>query len=173
MSSVPPVLTADVLPRVELCAARLDGEVFAVDESWTCADEPDRPEIRAGALISALPRSSLVERLVVMGASAAWLHGVIVTPPGRHEFCCLPTQRVNPKPSTRILVRELRLTPADECRIGGLRVTTPRRTALDLVARARPTALDLLAVGELVARFGLGPLSPAGPDGADQPPFTR
>jgi hypothetical protein len=151
------VLTPATLPTAELSAARLDGELFAVDEFWVCADEPDRPELRATALATLLPRSTAVGRLVMMGLTAAWLLGATDAPPWRHEVCSRSDARATLRLPPRFLLRELLVNDDEECRIGGLRVTTPARTAFDL---ARPEALgaaESAALAALVSRCGVGP----------------
>ncbi|MBG6238118.1 hypothetical protein IWX78_001073 [Mycetocola sp. CAN_C7] len=185
MSSVPSVLTTDILPRAELSAACLDGELFAVDEAWTCADEPDRPELRAQVLASLLPRSAPAERLVMMGLTAAWLLGATDAPPRRHELCSRTTERVNLRLPPRFVIRELRIAGNEECVVGTLRVTTPVRTAFDLARSPMPTATELLALHRLVARFGIEPADETWSSlpgarralgriaAAGQPPLTR
>lgn len=150
MLSVPPLLTPVVLPRAELAAARLDGELFSVDEGWVCADEPDSAELRARALGALLPRSVAAERLVIIGLSAAWLHGATDAPPARHEVCSRSGERAGVRLQHRFVLRELSLSDVDECRIGQLRVTTPARTAFDIGRREFPEAKELLVLQELV-----------------------
>ena len=53
MARLPPVLDTHDLPLAELCAARLDGELFAIDDGWAPLDEPDLPAFRAA--VTALP----------------------------------------------------------------------------------------------------------------------
>ncbi len=69
-------------PLAELCAARLDGELFAIDDGWAAVDEPDLPAFRAMATAMRAPRSLIIERM-----SAAWVHGARDAPPAVAQFC--------------------------------------------------------------------------------------
>ncbi|SFN87687.1 type IV toxin-antitoxin system AbiEi family antitoxin [Mycetocola miduiensis] len=157
MDCLPPVLTPGTLPNAELAAARLDGELFAVDEGWVCADEPDRPELRASAVAALLPASESTRRLIMMGLTAAWLHGGTDAPPPCHEVCTRLEERAALRLPRRFLFRELSLTEADECLVGSLRVTTPVRTVFDLARRASAREADRYAIDSLVRVFGIGP----------------
>ena len=189
MPRIPAVLTPGTLPPAELAAARLDGELFAVDESWVCADEPDGPGLRAAALSALLPRSVTVARFVMMGLTAAWLHGATDAPPWQHEICSRRDERARLWLPPRFMLRELSVVEGDECRIGGLRVTTPSRTAFDLGRREALSESDLAALRGLVRGFRIRPADAAGGSRAmlpgaqrsfdriaacgDQPPLTR
>ncbi|GHD39791.1 hypothetical protein [Mycetocola manganoxydans] len=155
MFRIPPVMAPGILPLAELSAARLDGDLFAVDECWVCADEPDGSEIRAEALSRLLPPSS--DRLIVMGISAAWLHAATDVPPPRHEACSRLGERSTPMLTRRFVLRELLLADADVERIGPVRVTTPVRTAFDLARRTTLSAPELRALATLVGDHGVCP----------------
>lgn len=189
MPRIPAVLTPGTLPPAELAAARLDGELFAVDESWVCADEPDGVELRATALAALLPPSASTSRLIMMGLTAAWLHGATDAPPFCHEVCARPQERAALRLPRRFVLRERAMTDADECRVGCLRVTTPVRTVFDLARLNAPGAAERFAIDTLVLMFGIRPDHVAGgirlPGGwlalerveavydANQPPLTR
>ena len=189
MFSVPSVLTSALLPQAELSAARLDGELFAVDESWVCVDEPDRADLRAQSLAVLLPSSIAATRLVMMGLTAAWLHGATDAPPWRHEVCSRSDERATLRLPPRFVLRELCVDAADECRIGGLRVTTPSRTAFDIGRREQADDADLAALQALLHRYRIRPDDAAGgaraslpgarrsykrlADSLGQPPLTR
>ena len=157
MDRMPTVLTTTTLPRAELAAARLDGELFALDEAWICADEPDRGDARAAAVAALLPPAGSTERLVMMGLTAAWLHGATDAPPWRHEVCVRLGDRSRLRLPRRVLLRELSMTDADECRVGCLRVTTPARTAFDLARLPFPSVAEAGAMETLVRLHGIGP----------------
>ncbi|MET0933567.1 MAG: type IV toxin-antitoxin system AbiEi family antitoxin [Mycetocola sp.] len=157
MDRIPTVLTPATLPPAELTAARLDGELFAVDEGWVCADEPDRSEVRVAALAALLPVSGSVGRLVMMGLTAAWLYGATDAPPARHEVCSRIDERASPPLPRRFLVRERALADADECAVGCLRVTTPARTAFDLARLTPPGVAEWAAIDALVRTHGIRP----------------
>lgn len=98
-------------------------------------DLPDSPALRAEALRQVLPAGR-----VVVGRSAAWLHGLDDAAPESVES-------VAERGGGRTLVaRDLTVVSA-------LRVTTPLRTALDLGRRPPPTAA--LAVLDRALRAGL------------------
>ena len=153
MSRLPPVLTTDHLPLAELCAARLDGELFPLDACFCPIDEPDLPALRAAAIVTHLPG-----RLIAEQNSAAWILGALWSPPLRHEFCTDISARARPSNVATARVREVVIAPEEIVRVGGLDVTTPLRTAIDL-ARCRPefgdaerqTVARLMDIG----RFGL------------------
>jgi hypothetical protein len=162
MDRLPPVLTRGTLPTAELAALRLDGELFAVDEGWICADEPDRSELRSSAVAALLPASESTGRLIMMGLTAAWLHGAADAPPFRHEVCARSQERARLQLPRRFLLRELAMTDADECQVGFLRVTTPVRTVFDLARRDSPGNAERFAIDSLVRMFGIGPADVAG-----------
>lgn len=155
MDRIPAVLTPHILPPAELTAARLDGELFAVDEGWVCADEPDRSDLRASALASLLPGAEGCGRLVMMGLTAVWLHGVTDAPPGHHDVCVRLDDRVTLRLPRRFRLHEFALAASDECRVGSLRVTTPARTAFDLARVTRPSPAEWEALDALVLRHGI------------------
>lgn len=151
-----PVLSARELPLAELSSARLDGEVFPLAESWFAIDEIDAPQTRALAAGALVPARAIAER-----ATAAWIYG-LVPEPFRHEFCADPGARVHVGPSPRLRLREVRFSPADSCTIGGLRVTTPLRTAVDLARCTRHDSPELTALLAALLRYGgFGDVAPA------------
>lgn len=115
------------LPGAELCAARLDGELYELDQSYFSVDMPESPMHRAGTLLPAAGEHLIAERM-----SAAWVHGAQPQPPERHQFCVDHRRRVYLPAAQGLLVREVVLAEYDVQRIAGLRVTTPLRTVLDL-----------------------------------------
>jgi hypothetical protein len=133
------VLSALDLPPVELRAAELDGEVFAIDGCWAPIDEPDRTSQRALALAVQLPDRVILER-----RSAAWVWGLLGAPPQPHDLCTAIGARVRTGqgwPSAREVV----IDDDETATISGIRVTTPLRTVIDL-ARFDATFDDELAV---------------------------
>ncbi|WP_111720050.1 type IV toxin-antitoxin system AbiEi family antitoxin [Homoserinimonas sp. OAct 916] len=114
------------LPGAELCAARLDGELFALDRAYVPVDLPESPMQRAGTLLGAAGSHLIAERM-----SAAWIHGARTWPPARHQFCVDHRRRVY-LAAAGILAREVVLAGGDVVNIAGLQVTAPLRTVLDL-----------------------------------------
>ena len=147
------VLSDFDLPLAELQAARLDGEVFAVDECFSPIDAVEGRVHRALALATLVPPRLIAER-----RSAAWVLGAAVDAPAVHELCAASTARARPPLSARVSVREVMISEGDVETIGGLRVTTPLRTALDLLrvgdefdARDAAIVRALLEIGELTS----------------------
>ncbi|WP_166548863.1 type IV toxin-antitoxin system AbiEi family antitoxin [Agromyces luteolus] len=191
MARLPSVLDPDDLPMAELCAARLDGEVMRIGHGWCPVDEPDLPSLRAAAVAPGLPSPFVIER-----RSAAWVHGALPVPPPVAE-CCVPhSARVSTRSlPAGMLLREVAITAADIVVIGGVRCTSPDRTAFDLVREAEPVpgavgivaalfAADADAAGRVRSRLelahrlphkaaALSRLAAAEDAAADQPSLTR
>lgn len=108
------------------------------------ADDVDARVTAAGLL---LPPGAALAR-----ESAAWIFGVDVRPPGRWQSppmleCVVPLSAARPdRPGVNAYISTLR--PEDVAVVGGVPVTTPTRTALDL-ARYRPRFVGLGAVDAL------------------------
>ena len=134
MARLPVVLGTDHLPLAELCAARLDGELFAIDHGWAPVDEPDLPAFRAMVVSLRAPRSLIIERM-----SAAWVHGALDAPPTVAQFCVPLDARIAVIDRPQTVVREVRIDGDDIVRFGDLRCTSPVRTAFDLL---RDPSLD-------------------------------
>ncbi|GAA3866397.1 hypothetical protein GCM10022381_07530 [Leifsonia kafniensis] len=136
------VLTTADLPIAELSSARLDGELFGLGEFWCPIDVHDEPATRALSVARLLPRRAIAEL-----QSAAWIYGV-APEPAQHRVCVDTRARAVIASSPRLQVRELRRVGDDSQLIGGLGVTTPLRTAIDLARWEQPTTL---AVPEVLA----------------------
>ena len=127
MARLAPVLHVGDLPLAELCAARLDGELFALDEAFAPVDVGAGPVERARAAGRDWPARLIAERW-----SAAWIWGAAERPPARHQLCASKDARARPVVPARGVVREV-VIAADEYEVlGSVRVTTPLRTAVDL-----------------------------------------
>jgi hypothetical protein len=145
---LPAVLSACDLPLPELQAARLDGELFAIDGCFSPIDEIEQQRHRAASLAAVVPA-----RLIAEQHSAAWVHGALELPPARHEFCADTRARVRPS-APPFSLREVVIDPEDVIEIGGIGVTTPLRTTLDLARfcvdfgmAERVIACRLMAIG--------------------------
>jgi hypothetical protein len=126
-SRLPAVLSTADLPRAELCALRLDGEVYDIDDCVSPIDEICSTLTRAAALGVYLPA-----RLVAEQRSAAWVWGATLFPPTQHQVCADIAARTRPVGYPRLLLREVVLDPADVDELAGLRLTNPVRTVVDL-----------------------------------------
>ncbi|PPH99200.1 hypothetical protein C5C95_07360 [Rathayibacter sp. AY1B7] len=185
---LPSVLLPGHLPLAELCAARLDGELVALDEGFLVADLPLGASERAASLRSLLPRGAVADRL-----SAAWVHGATHGPPPVHSASIDRRKRRQAPSNPRLRCHEVLLDEDDVVLLGGAPVTSPARTLIDLartedagailraLSRSTRTGLDAvlarLEEGSAVAarrivgrrlRAALGEAPPV-----DQPAFTR
>jgi AbiEi antitoxin C-terminal domain len=139
-----PVLSRSEFPAPELRALVLDGEAFRVDDCVAPVDEIATPGLRAAALAAELP-----PRLIAEQHSAAWIWGAQQSPPERHEVCADITARTRPAVGALLAVREVVLLHEDTVALGGLVVTTPMRTAIDLARFAstwNDTEADIVRV---------------------------
>ena len=137
MARLPMVLGTLDLPIAELCAARLDGELFAIDDGWAPVDEPDLPAFRAAVTALRMPRPLVIERM-----SAAWVHGAVAVPPAVAQFCVPHNARIAPIGDRRAIVREVKLDESEVVELGGIRCTSVLRTGFDLLRDADYDALD-------------------------------
>lgn len=147
---LPPVLSCLDLPLPELLAARLDGELFRIDDCYAPVDEIEQPSHRARALAAGLPDRFIAER-----HSAAWIWGALDLPPARHELCVAIGARTRSPGGSHRQVREVVIEPHEMTILGGLQVTAPLRTAIDL-ARFSTTfgAAEVHIVRWLMAHHG-------------------
>jgi hypothetical protein len=147
---LPAALTPADLPPAELNAAGLDGEVFALGGSWCPVDTAEGPEARAAAAARLAPSRAVAERM-----SAAWIYG-LADLPAQHQFCIDVGARTR-KPCGRLVhLREVRLPTADTVLIGGLSVTSPLRTAVDLArwGESPGRGADTALIAALLHRAG-------------------
>ena len=145
MSRLPAVLGTDDLPLAELCAARIDGDLVAIDEGWAPIDEPDLPSLRAAVVALRVSRSLIIERL-----SAAWVHDAVDSPPRTAQFCVPHGARIAAIADRRVAIREVVITDDEFVVLGGVRCTTPARTAFDLL---RETSLSDAESERIVTRL--------------------
>jgi len=124
---LPLVLSRFDLPQAELHAARLDGELFAIDECFAPIDLAPHASLRAAALAAIVPA-----RLIAEQRTAAWVLGALLDPPAQHQLCADTAARYRFAGAARCTVREVVLDSDDTAVLGRLRVTTPLRTAIDL-----------------------------------------
>jgi hypothetical protein len=124
---LPLVLTELDLPLPELLAARLDGELFRVDDAFAPLDEIEQPGHRAHAILDAVPARFIAEQ-----HSAAWVWGVVARPLRGHEFCVDIGARVSGSTARLQRVREVVIEPHEIAFFGNAKVTTPLRTVVDL-----------------------------------------
>ena len=121
------VLDADVLPLAELFALCLDGQVFRVGDAFAAIGTPDGPELRAAAFARSAPGWTVADR-----GSAAWIHGTRASPPPLPQVC-VPGARRGRVSSALVDASHRTLAAEETVTVGPALVTTPLRTALDLV----------------------------------------
>ncbi|MGH1550924.1 type IV toxin-antitoxin system AbiEi family antitoxin [Leifsonia poae] len=121
------LLDADVLPLAELFALCLDGQLFRVGDAFAAIGTPDGPELRAAAFARSAPGWTVADR-----GSAAWIHGTRGSSPPLPQVCVPGARRG--RVSSAVVDACHRTLAADETvTVGPALVTTPLRTALDLV----------------------------------------
>ena len=130
---LPPVLSALDLPAAELSAARLDGEMFCIGDGYASVDAADDATHRAFSFASGVP-----PRLVAERRTAAWIHGALTALPAVHEFCVDIEARYRAVGVGRHMTREVVFGDTDVVVIGTVRVTSYRRTAIDLLRQSGP-----------------------------------
>ncbi len=138
------------MPLPELCAARLDGEVVALDECFVAVDTAIGADARAIAL-----RSIVGGRAIAETISALWIYGIVPSPPSVHTVCLDRADRSASPHCLRVTVGQSRFLPGDVCTIGGMGVTSPLRTIYDLARGRRFTAIESEGIRLLIARFAL------------------
>jgi len=142
---LPPVLDERELPRPVLRAAVLDGELWPIGDGYCLADVPVDAAIRARSL-----RSVGAEGRVIADRTAAWVWGV-VPELSLPRSTVLPRTPVAPhstgavEPGIRCRIARLRV--GDVARPGGIAVTSPARTAIDLACRAVDEVADEILIG--------------------------
>lgn len=120
---------------------------------------PETPQLRARAAAFAVPQS-IMQRVVAGRMTAAWIYGC-APEPDRLALLVDAKRRVSSLRSTRgCTLHEVRLGPCDVVSLGGLMVSTPLRTALDIAlhvepVRAIPALQELLNRPELDVRLRL------------------
>ena len=134
------------LSQTELSAARIDGHVVDLGDAYIPADFVEGPDVRAST-IAALVRPGTA----ACHQTAAWIHGAGDTPPGVHHVKRCVERRIRPVTSSRVVFHDTLLPEADVCALGGVAVSSPARTMLDLATTLHrdPRVLpwmDLLAV---------------------------
>ncbi len=141
---LPSVLDSADLPLAERCAVRLDGDGFVLGDGIIAADEPDGPVQRAASVAADARRYGLV----LGGWTAAWVH--VATDRLRRPLD-LQTDSDGGARTKLLPVRQVALSPRDVCELGGVAVTSPLRTALDLARlEVRLTDESRSAIAHLV-----------------------
>jgi hypothetical protein len=136
----------DRLSEAELIAASLDGHLVRLGEGFVPADTVETAALRAASL------SPLVgDDAAATHASAAWVLGASDEPPARHSIQRTSVHRTRHRLDARYVYRDPRIEPRDLIEVGGIAVTSPARTMVDLARDAEPDAAAL--VQRLVALY--------------------
>ncbi len=139
------LLTLRDLSIAELTAMRLDGDIVAVGTCFAPLDDVPDVAQRAASL-----REYADGRLVAERGSAAWVWGAQFPAPNPIQLCTAPGERFARAPSLDILVREVVIARDEIVLVEGAAITTPARTAADLV---RFTATWDAEQGEIIRRL--------------------
>lgn len=121
-----PLLDRSVLPLAELFALVLDGQLYRVGDAFAAPDTPDTPDLRASAFAAHRPGPLIADR-----GTAAWIHGTRSIPPSRPQVCVDPARRGRVSPDFD--AQQHAVPESETLALGSVRVTTPLRTAADLL----------------------------------------
>ncbi|WP_457950282.1 hypothetical protein ACTAQI_06715 [Pseudarthrobacter sp. alpha12b] len=157
-----PELYAPGLPFAgpELQSLAADGLLARFHQhGYTLPGLPASPQLRAKAAAGAVP-AAIRQRVVAGRLTAAWIYGCAAEP-DRLALLVDAKRRVSSLRNTRgCTLHEVKLGPFDVISLGGLMVSSPLRTALDIALhvepeRAVPALAALLARPQQDVRLGL------------------
>lgn len=115
------------LSPAELSAARIDGHVVDLGDAYVPADLVETADARASTLAPIVRPGTAAS-----GPTAAWIHGAGDAPPSVHHVKRSVDRRIRPQTSGRLVFHDTLLEASDLQVIGGIAVSTPVRTLLDL-----------------------------------------
>jgi hypothetical protein len=147
-----PTLDPEQFSEAERSVLRLDGDCVPVGLTVVPADVPMGPAVRAASLAAAVARYDLVVDL----RTAAWVHGAVPELP-RPLTIAVDVSRARRTKLVAPAPREALFRPDDLVRLGGVLVTSPLKTAFDLLRLEAGHAAEDVAVALLRS----GRLSPA------------
>ncbi|WP_375400276.1 hypothetical protein [uncultured Amnibacterium sp.] len=133
---LPPVIDPAEFAPAELSALQLDGDCFSLGDCLVAVDQPVDAATRAATIAVTVRPGLVAER-----RTAAWVHGATWLLQRPLQCSIDRSQGRRTVPAGRD-VREVRFAPQDVQVIGGVTVTTPLRTAIDL-ARLEPDHPDI------------------------------
>ena len=149
------LLAGGPFTAVELQAMEADGVLRrSVGGAYVPALAADGPELRARTVAVLLPER-VRARTVAGRLTAAWVYGCAPAPETPVMLVESSHRISGLRSSSRLLVHEVSFGPFDVIELGGLQVTAPLRTAVDLAVHGE----DLRAVPALrrmLAQPGLG-----------------
>lgn len=137
------------LSPTELRSAVLDGEAIALGDGFAPLDLPVTAADRAASLSATLAD----RRVILADRTAAWVWGWCAQP-GSLRTCVSITARIPSPERRRLGAREAVIDPDERRSVGGVLVTDPVRTLVDLARHsADPDVVDLLASGMRISRI--------------------
>lgn len=125
--STPVYLPGRSLSASELQCAVFDGELIALGEGFLPIDAPNTAFARAASLAPVV----LDARVIISDRSAAWVWGWAAMPPAV-TTCVSIAARIPSPDRRRLRAREVVIGAHEQLALGGVVVTTPLRTLLDL-----------------------------------------
>lgn len=134
----------EIFTSAELQSMRLEGLVrLVIGDSYLRSDFRENPVTRSRAAARCVPES-LRARVALGRSCAAWIYGCAPVPAvvslvtdHRRRTTALP-------PFTAAVMHQVSLGPFDVNLVGGVSVTTPLRTALDIAVHGDRTAVTVL-----------------------------
>lgn len=118
------------LSATELASARLDGLVVELGEAFIPADAVETDQLRAATL-----RPLVRDDLTVTHETAAWVHGAVAVAPRPLRVQRAVDSRVAHVLDARLRYRDGAMPARDVVTIGGIHVTSPARTLIDVVCQ--------------------------------------
>jgi hypothetical protein len=115
------------LSHSELSAARIDGHTVDLGDAYVPADLVESADLRAGTVAAFVRRGTAASC-----QTAAWIHGALDTPPVVHHLKRCVERRLRSIRDARIVFHDTALAPGDIVMLGGVAVSSPHRTMLDL-----------------------------------------
>ncbi|QNA92674.1 MULTISPECIES: type IV toxin-antitoxin system AbiEi family antitoxin [unclassified Microbacterium] len=120
-------LPGERLSQSELSAARIDGHVVEMGDAYVPADLVEAPDVRASSIAALIRPGTAASH-----QTAAWVHGAGDAPPAVHHVKRSIDRRIRLGTSSRLVFHDTVLPAADIATVGGIAVSRPVRTMLDL-----------------------------------------
>ncbi len=141
-----------VFSHPELQAMAMDGLVRRVyGRSYLMSGIAESPALRALSAVNALP-PALRDKATLGRATAAWVLDC-ADPPDKLSVLTDRRRRTSAlRPFSDAVMHEVALGPLDVVTIGGVRVTTPMRTAMDIALHGNEATCE-----ETLRKLGLHP----------------
>ena len=115
-------------------AEALRGSLLRSGPGYRSVGRPEGPSTRAAAIVQFLASLGVGEPLVALGPTAAWVWGACRRAPLTLRLATIAGSRArSPAYPDCLEVRQLSLAPHDVVRFGPFGVTSPSRTAADLL----------------------------------------